>query len=140
MTCSVVSSTSGGGFGTAATAINVNSPRKSVATAATETATLSRRRAIQSHASAYAIAASAMIVATKAHSSPSESCAQAVRITAAAIVAAAWRMPLRTKSAVVLTARVMTSSAPRPGHGGVPLRVQKDEQQEAVTDEPERGG
>ena len=38
---------------------------------------------------------------------------------AAAIGAAACRIPLRTNSAVVLAASVITSSAPRPGQGGV---------------------
>ena len=40
-------------------------------------------------------------------------------MTAAAVTPAAWRIPTRTKSEVVLTASVITSSAPRAGHGGV---------------------
>jgi hypothetical protein len=52
-------------------------------------------------------------VADQGPSSPSESCAQAEMITAAAIVAAAWSRPLPTKSAVVLSGERHDAAAHR---------------------------
>ncbi len=52
ITCSAVRISSDGGFGTADTAINVNSPMNKVASTATDVATPSRRRPIHSHARA----------------------------------------------------------------------------------------